>query len=260
MPAPENEGLTEEPRLILAKEFGSFDRSDGRSFLSSLEPITTENFDIEGESKTKSSLPFPLRDKLFDYLNYFVYLSSNNHLSDFSTMKLVSLIAKSRAFSLLRTILDSNDTAIEIFKGNLLGSAATLGQVEICDILIQAGADLDCLTGQIVPTTALHKALKGSQHKCVRTLLAAGADPNLANNKVSPMQVACSSGYNRERLEIVCLLRSFGAAVSSPFRSSRLSPLQFAVRVDNTDLARYLLKEGAHPDFLLIRGAVRPFS
>lgn len=244
----ENESMAEGTRMILSQQFKSFDGSDGPSFFSKLEPITAENFNLGCAGKATASVQSPLRDKLFDYLSYCIYLSSNNHLSDYSTAKLVSLIAKSRAFPLLRTILKSNDTAVEIFMGNLLRSAAGLGEVEICDILIQAGADLDCLTGDTVPTTALHQALENAQNECVTLLLAAGADPNLTVDKRSPLQVACSDRYPTP-LERVRLLRSFGAAVNPPFKSSRLSPLQLAIRAEDTELARYLLKEGADPDF-----------
>ncbi|KAJ5089171.1 ankyrin repeat-containing domain protein, partial [Penicillium argentinense] len=244
----ENESMAEETRLILSQQFKSSDVSDGPSFFSKLEPITSENFNLGCAGKAKASIQSPLRDKLFDYLNYCIYLSSNNHLSDGSTAKLVSLIAKSRAFSLLRTLLKSNDTAVEIFMGNLLGSAAGLGEVEICDILIQAGADLDCLTGDVVPTTALHRALQKARNECVTLLLEAGADPNLTVDKQSPLQVACSVRYLNP-LERVSLLCSFGAAVNPPFKSSRLSPLQLAIRAEDTELARYLLKKGADPDF-----------
>ncbi|OKO92957.1 hypothetical protein PENSUB_12552 [Penicillium subrubescens] len=132
--------------------------------------------------------------------------------------------------------------------GNPLRSAAGLGEVEICDILIQAGADLNCLTGDAVPTTALHRDLENAQNECVTLLLAAGADPNLTVDKRSPLQVACSDRYSNP-LERVRLLCRFGDAVNPPFKSSRLSPLQLAIRAEDTELARYLLKEGADPDF-----------
>ncbi|KAJ5408380.1 ankyrin repeat-containing domain protein [Penicillium cosmopolitanum] len=228
--------------------FKSFDGSDGPSFFSKLEPITSENFNLGCTGKAKASVQSPLRDKLFDYLNYCIYLSSNNHLDERSTAKLVSLISKFRAFSLLRTLLKFNDTAVEIFMGNLLRSAAGLGEVEICEILIQAGADLDCFTGDFMPRTALHQALQGKNNACAKLLLAAGAEPNLPVNKQTPLQYACSV-RSVNPFEAVSLLRSFGAAVNPPFNSSRLSPLQLAIRAEDTELARYLLKEGADPNF-----------
>lgn len=244
----ENESMAEETRLILSQQFGSFDGSDGPSFFSNLEPITPENFNFGCTGKAKASVQFPVRDKLFGYLNHCIYLSSNNHLSDYSTNKLVLLIAKSRAFSLLRTLLKFTDTAVEIFMGNLLRAAAGLGEIEICDILIQAGADLDCLTGNFMPTTALHQAVQEGRLACMKLLLAAGADPNLPVNKRSPLQNACSN-WHFDRLESVTLLCNFGATVNPPFNSSRLSPLQLAIRAEDIELVRYLLQKGADPDF-----------
>ncbi|GFF29299.1 isoform 3 of ankyrin-3 [Aspergillus udagawae] len=64
---------------------------------------------------------------------------------------------------------------------NLLASVAAVGDVEICRILIEAGADLNASSGPTGwRTTALHRASENNNVECVRVLLEAGADPNPA--------------------------------------------------------------------------------
>lgn len=243
-PDTEDESVAEETRLILSKEF---EESVEMGFSLDLEPITTENLRCQYTGKAKSSFQGHSRERLFGYLDYCIYLSSNNHLTDKLTENLVSLISKSRALSLLKRILKSNDIAVEIFTANLLGSAAKLGEVEICDVLIQAGADIDSLTGGYLRETALCGALGYGKIACAKLLLIAGADPNLPAEQRFPIQHACLS--RTTSLEGVILLRSFGAAVSPPVQPSQLSPLQWAIGKGEFELAKYLLEDGADPNF-----------
>jgi hypothetical protein len=57
------------------------------------------------------------------------------------------LIAKSGSYWRLKPLLKSTTTTVEIFMSNLLASATAMGDIEICRILIEAGADLDAPSG-----------------------------------------------------------------------------------------------------------------
>jgi ankyrin repeat protein len=87
---------------------------------------------------------------------------------------------------------------------DLLASAAARGDIEICQILIEAGADLDAPSGHM-RTTALHRALIYNNLACVRMLLQAGANPNLVADGKTPLHIACS---NHDSLGIVNPIRS----------------------------------------------------
>ena len=59
-----------------------------------------------------------------------------------------------------------------------LHAAAQLGHKDVCEALLQAGADLNLQDG--LGETALHKASSGGYVNLKTALLAAGADPSIA--------------------------------------------------------------------------------
>ncbi|KAJ5692526.1 ankyrin repeat-containing domain protein [Penicillium macrosclerotiorum] len=178
-------------------------------------------------------------------LRNFIYLSSNDMLSDHSTRDLVLLIAKSNAYSVLTAVLKSRSTTIEIFMSNLLSAAVGLGETQICRILIQHGADLDARSGMGMLTAPLLQAVQHNHLDCARMLLDGGANPNLRVGARSPLHVACLSGCPLEAVE---LLLHFQASVNPPQDSAKLTPLQMAVDADRADLTELLLRRKADPN------------
>ncbi|KAF7592111.1 hypothetical protein BBP40_000659 [Aspergillus hancockii] len=147
--------------------------------------------------------------------------------------------------SRLRALVKSTTTTMEIFKSNLLASAAARSEVEICQILIDAGADTDAPSESTWRTTALHRALRGGNLECVRMLLDAGADPNLVVDGKTPLHIACNV---HNPYDAVKILLDSGAHVNPPQDSARLTPLQWAVNNREVEVVRLLLDTGADPN------------
>lgn len=242
-----NNEIGEESRLTLLQHLHTWDVDNHSDLISALEPITIGDVNSDLTKRAEAIFQSPSPENLSHYLSLCIYLSSNNLMSIRSTDNLVSLIVKSRSQSRLRALLKSRTTTIEIFMSNLLASAAAAGDVEICRILIEAGADLDAPSGLGVRTTALHRALLSNNAECVRMLLEAGADPNLEIDGKTPLHIACS-WYNFNSLDTVRLLLQFGAHVNPPQDCARLTPLQLAVQTGKPDLVQLLLDSKANPN------------
>ena len=130
--------IVEEGLQILLTQFGE-DSSRGCSDLATaLESVTAGTEDAFQPASSKN---------YSNYLQIYVYLASNNLLSDFSTKKLILLIAKTHSHSMLKVLLEPVTTAVEIFMSTLLVGAAAVGDVIICRMLIEAGVDLDAHSG-----------------------------------------------------------------------------------------------------------------
>ncbi|KAJ5855761.1 uncharacterized protein N7529_009705 [Penicillium soppii] len=235
----DSDPMTEEGLQIILTQF-SGDSNNGRSDLATaLKSVTTGTEDVFQSASSKD---------YSNYLQIYVYLASNNLLSEFSTQKLVLLIAKTHSHSMLKALLESVTTSIEIFMSTLLVSAAAVGDAKICRILIEAGVDLDAHSGLAMRTTALHRAISSCQAECAKMILEAGADPNLVADGKTPLHNACSYLRSHSAFDIADLLLQHGARVNPPQDCARLTPLQLAVRTGNPELVRLLLDKGADPN------------
>lgn len=237
-PLISNRMIEEDLRIFLTQFDG--DRHLGCDNLATvLEPVTTG---------TESAFQAAFSKNYSNYLQIYVYLASNNLLSEFSAEELVLLIAKTNAYSMLKKLLEPVTTTIEIFMSTLLVSAAAMGEAKICRVLIEAGADMDAHSGQTMRTTPLHQAISYGQAECARMILEAGADPNLVVDGKTPLHNACSYSRCSPKFEIADLLLQHGAQVNPPQDSARLTPLQLAVRTDNPELVQLFLDKGADPN------------
>uniref|UniRef100_A0A8C1PB07 Ankyrin repeat and SOCS box containing 2b n=1 Tax=Cyprinus carpio TaxID=7962 RepID=A0A8C1PB07_CYPCA len=124
-----------------------------------------------------------------------------------------------------------------------LHEAAHCGQTHcVRTLLTDPGVCVDKRTLQ--EQTPLLLAVQGPHLECVRSLLEAGADPDISNkNKETPLYKACE----QESISTVKLLLVFGAAVNQ--RCYRgWTALHEAARRDNTELCETLLRARATVD------------
>jgi ankyrin repeat protein len=231
--------MVEEGLRVLWTQFDDYHRRNCG------DPAKTSDHVMKGTESASQAASFK---NYSNYLQIYVYLASNNLLSWSSTRKLVLLIAKTNSYSMLKTLLVPITTTIEIFMSTLLVNAAAVGDTKICRVLIEAGADLDAHSGQIVRTTPLHEAILICQTEYATMILEAGADPNLVVDGKTPLHYACLHSRYRSRFEIANLLLQHGAHVNPPQDCARLTPLQIAVQVDEPELVRLLLDKGADPN------------
>ncbi|GIJ82160.1 hypothetical protein Asppvi_000665 [Aspergillus pseudoviridinutans] len=241
-----SKAIDEDTRWTLLRQTYLSGDPDPDDLISVLEPITIGDVNRDLTRGVEAIIRSPSPENLSHYLSLCVYLSSNNTMSQLSTYSLVSLIKKSGSQSRLKALLKSTTPTTEIFMSNLLAGAATVGDIEICRILIEAGADLDALSGPTgMRSTALYRASKNNNTECARMLLEAGADPNLAVEGETPLHTACLSS---KALDIVDLLLRFGAHGNPPQDCARLTPLQLAVQKREPDLVQLLLDNKANPN------------
>ena len=178
--------IASEARLTLLEHLRKWKVDQHSDLTLALEPIAIGNVNNDLTRRAKAIFQSTSPENLSHYIRLCVYLSSNNLMPQQSTDNLVLLIAKSRSQSSLKALLKPTTATIEIFMSNLLASAAAMGDGEICRILIEAGADLDALSGLDMRTTPLQRALQCGKMECARMLLEAGADPNLAIDGETP--------------------------------------------------------------------------
>jgi ankyrin repeat protein len=122
--------------------------------------------------------------------------------------------------------------------------AAERGDVDLADVLLDAGANVAAVTrlGDYAP---LHLASKRGHARVVERLLEAGADPETRTSSggVAPLHLAAAGGS----VEAVRALLDHGTEVDAPEGMWRQTPLMFAAAAGRTDVVRALLEAGADP-------------
>lgn len=123
--------------------------------------------------------------------------------------------------------------------------AARLGQRELAEVLVFAGARLDSGT-RIGRYTPLHIAAREGRREVVEVLLRAGADPDLSttNSGATPLHLAARSGDT----EIITLLVEHGARVDAKAGSWEQTPLIFAAALNRAEAIQVLIESGADPN------------
>ena len=117
--------------------------------------------------------------------------------------------------------------------------AASLGHIEMMKLLIGAGADVNAKDK--VGSTPLFDAIGAGKTESLKTLLAAKSNPNLANYKgIMPISFAASKN---DWVSVQALLD----AKADP-NAGVNPPLFLAIRQQNPDKARVLLRAGADPN------------
>lgn len=121
-----------------------------------------------------------------------------------------------------------------------LHDAAFCGQLECMKILLKAHpGSVDKRTLQ--EQTALLLSVSREHMSCVRSLLEAGADPDISSkNKETPLYKACEL----ENADMVRLLLSYGATVNQRCGQG-WTALHEAVSRGNTDICEVLIRAGA---------------
>ncbi len=123
--------------------------------------------------------------------------------------------------------------------------AARLGNAELADVLIYAGASLSAGT-RIGSYTPLHIATREGRAKVVEVLLDAGADPRSVstNSGTTPLHLAARSG----NVDIVSQLIEHGADIEARESAWGQTPLVFAAALNRVGAIEALLEAGADPN------------
>ena len=115
--------------------------------------------------------------------------------------------------------------------------AASRGHVDCCRLLLDKGADPNAY-GMFGGTrhTALQSSARGGHLEVVKFFLDRGIGPNEKQGSTSALHRACRWNH----IDIVKMLVDAGADITSTKEWSGNTPLQFAIKYENDDIAAYL--------------------
>lgn len=212
---------------------------------SSLEPLMIEQADGDLRRGAKKLFGSSRADALFPFLQYCVYLSSNNLMSERETQRLLCWLTANGFRPMLKDMLRANSTTIEVFASNLLRIAVKQEDIETTRNLIEAGVETDAPSGLTIKRTALQEAIWLGNTRLTRMLLDAGANPNAVGDEKPPL---CSAFYQRQTLDLVQILLDAGANPDPPQDPIEFSPLKLAVKSRELGAVRLLLNAGANPN------------
>ncbi len=160
---------------------------------------------------------------------------------------LILAAIKEREYNIIQTLLDYHPDLINTKNkdGNtLLHIAAEEGQIEIAELFIEKGLDVNALGA--VDKTPLHSAVAYNQLKMVKFLIHKKADVNAKTfYKDTPLQYAVSRG---NLLEMLPVLIAAGAKVNDNKDFQEWSPLHWAIYENRGHMMQCLLDHGADPN------------
>ena len=131
----------------------------------------------------------------------------------------------------------------------LLRIAAELGHRDICELLVEQGADVNETMG-VRKHSILHNAVSRSDYGTSSILLDLGADPNVkASNEATPLQFAARSG----QVYLAAKLLNHGAKVDGQDNQGR-SALHWAAEKSDFDMVKFLLKHNCDANLADRRG------
>jgi len=177
----------------------------------------------------------------------------NDHLVDYFLEKgageviehqeLINAFRESENEQLLPMLNEENIDAKDELGTPLIVLAASKGNANIVNALIEKDADLDAMNR--VGQTALSRAAYFGHEQIVVQLIAAGADINLAGEKykLSPLISASNAGQAR----IVRQLVEAGASIDEQDVMNGFTPLMFAVAYNHPAVVKELIKAKANP-------------
>ena len=125
----------------------------------------------------------------------------------------------------------------------VLSYAAYKGHEDVVELLIMKGADVNEKSDRGI--SALHDAANYGQVEVMALLISKGADINLIDDRDrTPLQRACWSGLNKNRLESIRLLLDNGAAVNILDDQGK-PPLFIVISTGYPQIAELFISKGA---------------
>jgi ankyrin repeat protein len=162
---------------------------------------------------------------------------------------------------LVKILLDAGAIVNPGLGESPLVSAVECGNVEVVNLLISAGADVNFIAGdENYSSTPLIKAIEcevditdGAIISMVRTLLLAGADPQGGSIYEGEIETPLEAAMTRESIELIQLLLDHGARINE-------GSLARAVRKCDVEIVKLLLNSGGQVTESVIETAVETNS
>jgi ankyrin repeat protein len=247
----------------------------------------------------KDDLSLPFGDKFgtrFDLLSQFqtgIILDFFEQHRHGATLQLMNYIDSGNAFILRRFIMHRNSKKLPYPGGFLLMYASFLGRIEIIQLLLEFGWDVNTSDNFTdgVSMSALCFAVMNNQLHAMKLLISVGADVNhKCRNGVTPLLLACNCGHVMAIFELIShsdvditytndsgsgvlcevleglnrhfgdvrpmlLLLLYGAPLNQRLNNSGLTPLQIACFRYHLDPCVLLVSFGADTDMVAYNGS-----
>ena len=245
----------EEEQTLLAGLFGQMIEAEGHEFLSQIQSqmrvSSLERHDGELAKKFQSLLAPSNQSSLLQILQFALYRLSNNLLSENATDEFLQWLIKQQQNELLVSLLKSQMPTVHACATKILESALRIGDADFLQLLISSRIDISPLKGVYGGEHLIFAALRGDL-QIAQILLNNGADVNTTTSEeLTALQGAASEG----QAHMVQFLLEAGADIDAiaEFEDNNTA-LSQAVYANSIDIVRILLIAGANIDISTLNG------
>jgi ankyrin repeat protein len=192
------------------------------------------------ESKHGTALEVAMKQWNDHLVAYFLEKGAGEEIEN---KELIQAFREDEDEKLLQMLNEENIDAKDELGTPLIILAASEGNADIVEALIEKNADLDAMNR--VGQTALSRAAYFGHEKIVTQLIEAGASVDLAGEKykLSPLISASNGGH----AGIVRQLVEAGASIDEQDVMNGFTPLMFAVAYNHPEVVKELIKAKANP-------------
>ncbi len=247
----------EEGQTLLAGLFGSSIKADGHELLSQIVSqmlvSSLERHDGELVEKFQSLFATSNQHSLLQILHVALYRLSNNLLSEGATDELLAWLIEQEQNELLVSFLQSRMPSVHACATKILESALRIGDADFLEHLITAGIDLSPLKGARGGRNLVHAASE-SNIQIVQILLNNGADVDILTSEGYPY-TALHYAVFEDQLEMIQVLLKAGANIEAVTADSKCNTaLSLALHAKNIELVHILVTAGANLDICKVGG------
>ncbi|MCJ1342795.1 hypothetical protein MMC31_000984 [Peltigera leucophlebia] len=239
---------------LLARMFGTTMEADSHSFLSQvrsqMQVSLLERQDGELADKLQSLFAPLDQSSVLQILHFALYRLSNNLLSEDATDKFLEWLIEQEQNELLVSFLKTQMPSVHACATKILESALRIEDADFLAFLVTSGIDISPLKGVYGGRHLVHAASEGNM-QIAQILLKNGADINISPSEECPgtaLQLATKNGH----AEIVQVLLKAGANIDAVTTfdvtdyGGCYSALSHAVCNDDIELVRILVAAGAN--------------
>ena len=243
----------------MAGLFGPKTQADSNEFLTQIRSrmlvSSLERYDGELLEKSQLLCGPSKQSSVLRILEFALYRISNNLLSAEATDEFTRWLIKQQQNGLLASFLKATIPTVHACATKILESVLRIGDADFLELLIDSGIDISPLKGVCGGRHLAHAALQGNM-QIVQILLKAGADVNILPSEQYP-RPALYAATSKGHAHIVQVLLKAGANVDAISISVNKylhcnTALSKAVKLENVELVRILLTAGANIDNCII--------
>ena len=237
-------------QTLLAGLFGSSIKADGHELLSQIRSqmrvSSLGRHDGELVEKSQSLFAPSNQYSLLEILRLALYRLSNNLLSEDATDEFLKLIEPEQG-ELLVSFLQSRMPSVHACGTKILESALRIGDADFLELLITSGIDISPLRGVCGGRHLVHAASE-SNIQVAQILLKYGADVDILTSKEHPYTALQYAALKGQPQMLQVLLKAGANIDALTADSTHSTALSIAVSYEEIELVRILVTAGANLD------------